>query len=286
MAPNLRFLAELLHDVYGLPLEPVVGEDGGTVDDSRSKCEDLNPSVKVQDVKTVSSPKKDLRGEGAETPVSENTETEPKVAKERRTKIVEKNMNEGGIVVKASRSKQTSCLDTTDEKVGDLQTGQAVVAVDIEDGGASTTIGQVGKTEPFNPNASRDQMSLELHDQKGGVNQDAENALLKVPQDIPLIATSRSRIRSKVASAGRDLKLKVSSQMRGEENIKDAEILLNPPRNRRRPTNQVRQKLEINLISIADIVLIQHVLSHHRSVRPKVGGKIPVRRKDFQESAR
>ena len=286
MAPNLRFLAELLHNVYGLPLEPVVGEDGGMIADSRSKCEDLNPSVKVQDVKTVSSPKKDLRGEGAETPVSEDTETKPKVSKERRTKIVEKNMKEGGIVVKASRSKQTSCLDTTDERVGDLQTGQAVVAVDIEDGGASTTIGQVGKTEPFNPNASRDQMSLELHDQKGGVNQDAENALLEVPQDIPLTATSRSRIRSKVASAGRDLKLKVSSQMRGEENIKDAEILLNPPRNRSRPTNQVRQKLEVNLISIADIVLIQHVLSHHRSVRPKVGGKIPVRRKDFQESAR
>ena len=286
MAPNLRFLAELLHNVYGLPLEPAVGEDGGTVDDSRSKCEDLNPSVKVQDVKTVSSPKKDLRCEGAETPVAEDTETEPKVPKERRTKIVEKNMKEGGIDVEASRSNQTSCLDTTDERVGDLQTGQAVVAVYIEDGGASTTIGQVGKTEPFNPNASRDQMSLELHDQKGGVNQDAENALLKVPQDIPLIATSRSRIRSKVASAGRDLKLRVSCQMRGEENIKDADILLNPPRNRRRSTNQVRQKLEINLISIADIVLIQHVLSHHRSVRPKVGGKIPVRRKDFQESAR
>ena len=241
MAPNLRFLAELLHNVYGLPLEPVVGEDGGMIADSRSKCEDLNPSVKVQDVKTVSSPKKDLRGEGAETPVSEDTETKPKVSKERRTKIVEKNMKEGGIVVKASRSKQTSCLYTTDERVGDLQTGQAVVAVDIEDGGASTTIGQVGKTEPFNPNASRDQMSLELHDQKGGVNQDAENALLEVPQDIPLTATSRSRIRSKVASAGRDLKLKVSSQMRGDEDIKDAEILMNPPRNRRRSRNQVGQ---------------------------------------------
>ena len=290
MAPNLRFLAELLHDVYGLPLEPVVGEDGGMIADPRSKCEDLNPSAKVQDVKTVLSPKKDLRGEGTETPLFDNDinseDTESKVPKERRTKIVEKNMKEGGIVVKASRSKQTSCLDTTDERVGDLQTGQAVVAVDIEDGGASTTIGQVGKTEPFNPNASRDQMSLELHDQKGGVNQDAGNALLEVPQDIPLTATSRSRIRSKVASAGRDMKLKVSSQMRGEENIKDAEILLNPPRNRRHLTNQVRQKLEINLISIADIVLIQHVLSHHRSVRPKIGGKIPVRRKDFQESAR
>ena len=234
MAPNLRFLAELLHNVYGLPLEPVVGEDGGTVDDSRSKCEDLKPSAKVQDVKTASSPKKDLRCEGAETPVSEDTETEPKVPKELRTKIVEKNMKEGGIVKKASRSKQTSCLDTTDERVGDLQTGQAVVAVDIEDG-------QVGKTEPFNPNASRDQTSLELHDQKGGVNQDAENALLKVPQDIPLIATSRSRIRSKVASAGRDLKLKVSSQMRGNEDIKDAEILMNPPRNRRLSKNQVGQ---------------------------------------------
>ena len=110
----------------------------------------------------------------------------------------------------------------------------------------------------------------------------------EVPKDIPPTATFRPRIRSKVASAGRDLKLKVSCQMRGEENIKDAKILLNPPapRNRRRSTNQVRQKLEINLISIADIVLIQHVLSHHRSVRPKVGGKIPVRRKHFQESAR
>ena len=245
MAPNLRFLAELLHNVYGLPLEPVVGEDDGTVADSRSKCEDLKPSAKVQDVKTVLSPKKDLRGEGTETPVFDNDinfeDTEPKVPKERRTKHAEKNMKEGGIVVKASRSKQTSCLDTTDERVGDLPTGQAVVAVDIEDGGASTTIGQVGKTKPFNPNASRDQTSLELHDQKGGVNQDAENALLKVPQDIPLIATSRSRIRSKVASAGRDLKLKVSCQMRGNDDIKDAEILINPPRNRRRSKNQVGQ---------------------------------------------
>ena len=233
MAPNLRFLAELLHNVYGLPLEPVVGEDGGAVADSRSKCEDLKPSAKVQDVKTVSSPKKDLRGEGAETPVSEDTETEPKVPKERRTKIVEKNMKEGGILVKASRSKQTSCLDTTDERVGDLQTGQAVVAVDIEDGGASTTIGQVGETEPFHPNASQDQMSLELNDREGGVKE--------VPQDIPLTATFRHRIRSKVASAGRDLKLKVSSQMRGDEDIKDAEILMNPPRNCRRSRNQVGQ---------------------------------------------
>ena len=97
----------------------------------------------------------------------------------------------------------------------------------------------MGKTEPFNPNASRDQTSLELHDQKGGVNQDAENALLAVPQDIPLTATSRSRIRSKVASAGRDLKLKVSSQMRGDEDIKDAEIQMNQPRIRRRSKNQV-----------------------------------------------
>ena len=72
MAPNLRFLAELLHNVYGLPLEPVVGEDGGAVADSRSKCEDLKPSAKVQDVKTVLSPKKDLRGEGTETPVFDN----------------------------------------------------------------------------------------------------------------------------------------------------------------------------------------------------------------------
>ena len=37
---------------------------------------------------------------------------------------------EGSIVVEASRSKQMSCLDT---RVGDLQTSQAVVAVDIED---------------------------------------------------------------------------------------------------------------------------------------------------------
>ena len=61
MAPNLRFLAELLHNVYGLPLEPVVGEDGGAVADSRSKCEDLKPSAKVQDVKTVLSPKQRLQ---------------------------------------------------------------------------------------------------------------------------------------------------------------------------------------------------------------------------------
>ena len=72
MAPNLRFLAELLHNVYGLPLEPLVGEDGGAVADSRSKCEVLNPSAQVQDVKTVLSPKKDFRGEGTETPVSDN----------------------------------------------------------------------------------------------------------------------------------------------------------------------------------------------------------------------
>ena len=234
MAPNLRFLAELLHNVYGLPLEPVVGEDGGAVADSRSKCEDLNPSVKVQDVKTASSPKKDLRGEGAETPVSEDTETKPKVSKERRTKIVEKNMKEGGIVVKASRSKQTSCLDTTGERVvGDLPASQPVVAVNIEDGGAPRAIGQVGETGPFHPNASQDQMSLKLNDQKGGVKE--------APQDIPLTATFRPRIRSKVASAGRDLKLKVSSQMRGDADIKDAEILMNPPRNRRRSRNQVGQ---------------------------------------------
>ena len=290
MAPNLRFLAELLHNVYGLPLEPVVGEDGGTVDDSPSKCEDLNPSVKVQDVKTVSSPKKVLRGEG--TPVFDNDinfeDTEPKVPKERRTKHAEKNMKEGGIVVEASRPKQTSCLDTTEERVGDLPTGQAVIAVDNEDGGASTTIGQVVETDPVDPNSSHDQISLEVNDQEGGVKEVAENALLEVLQEVPSTAPFSPRIRSKVASAGRDLKLKVSCQMRGEENIKDAKILLNPPapRNRRRSTNQVRQKLEINLISIADIVLIQHVLSHHRSMRPKVGEKIPVRRKDFQESAR
>ena len=90
-------------------------------------------------------------------------------------------------------------------------------------------------------NASRDQTSLELHDQKGGVNQDAENALLEVPQDIPLTATFRHRIRSRVASARRDLKLKVSCQMRGNDDIKDAEILINPPRNRRRSKNQVGQ---------------------------------------------
>ena len=196
----------------------------------------------MQDVKTVSSPKKDLRCEGAETPVAEDTETEPKVPKELRTKIVEKNMNEGGIVVKASRSKQTSCLDTTDERVGDLQTGQAVVAVDIEDGGASTTIGQVVETDPVDPNGSHDQISLEVNDQEGGVKEDAENALLEVLQEIPSTAPFSPRIRSKVASAGRDLKLKVSCQMRGDEDIKDAEILMNPPRNRRRPKNQVRQK--------------------------------------------
>ena len=239
MAPNLRFLAELLHNVYGLPLEPVVGEDGGAVADSRSKCEDLKPSAKVLDVKTALSPKKDLRGEGTETPVSENDinfeDTEPEAQKEGRTKHVEKNMEkEGSVDVEASRPKQKSCLDTTEERVvGDFPTSQPVVAVDIEDGGASTTIGQVGETEPFHPNASQDQMSLELNDQKGGVKE--------VPQDIPLTATFRHRIRSKVASAGRDLKLKVSSQMRGDEDIKDAEILMNPPRNRRRSRYQVGQ---------------------------------------------
>ena len=70
-----------------------------------------------------------------------------------------------------------------------------------------------------------------------------------VPQDIPLTATSRPRIRSKVASAGRDLKLKVSCQMRGDEDIKDAEILMNPPRNRRQSKNLVGQNK--NLISSA-----------------------------------
>ena len=105
MAPNLRFLAELLHNVYGLPLEPVVGEDDGTVADSRSKCEDLKPSAKVQDVKTVLSPKKDLRGEGTETPVSDNDinfeDTEPEAQKEGGTKHVEKNIEkEGGVDVK------------------------------------------------------------------------------------------------------------------------------------------------------------------------------------------
>ena len=239
MAPNLRFLAELLHNVYGLPLEPVVGEDGGTVADSRSKCEDLNPSVKVQDVKTVSSPKKDLRGEGTETPVSDNDinfeDTEPDAQKEVRTKHLEKNMEKkGGVDVEASRPKQKSCLDTTDERVvGDFPTSQPVVAVNIEDGGASRAIGQVGETEPFHPNASQDQMLLELNDREGGVRD--------VPQDIPLTATFRHRIRSRVASARRDLKLKVSCQMRGNDDIKDAEILINPPRNRRRSKNQVGQ---------------------------------------------
>ena len=84
-------------------------------------------------------------------------------------------------------------------------------------------------------------MSLELHDREGRVKQDAENALFEIPQYIPSTATFRPRIRSKVASAGRDLKLKVSSQMRGDEDIKDAEILMNPPRNRRRSRNQVGQ---------------------------------------------
>ena len=87
--------------------------------------------------------------------------------------------------------------------------------------------------EPFHPNASQGQMTLELNDQEGGVK--------VVPQDIPLTATSRPRIRSKVASTGRDLKLKVSSQMRGDEDIKDTEILMNPPRNRRLSKNQVGQ---------------------------------------------
>ena len=237
MAPNLRFLAELLHNVYGLPLEPVVGEDGGAVADSRSKCEDLNPSAKVQDVKTVSSPKKDLRGEGTEAPVFDNDinseDTEPKVPKKRRTKHVEKNMMEGGVVVEASRPKQKSCLDTTEERVvGDFPTSQPVV-VDIEDGVTSRAIDQVGETGPFHPNASQDQMSLELNDQEGGVKE--------VPKDNPLTATFRPRMRSKVAAAGRDLKLKVSSQMRGDEDIKDAEILMNHPRNRRRSRNQVGQ---------------------------------------------
>ena len=142
--------------------------------------------------------------------------------------------NEGGVDVESSRPKQKSCLHTTDERVVcDFQTSQPVVAVNIEDGGASRAIGHEGETEPFHPNASQGQMTLELNDQEGGVK--------VVPQDIPLIATSRSRIRSKVASAGRDLKLKVSSQMRGDADIKDAEILMNPPRNRRRSKNQVGQ---------------------------------------------
>ena len=236
MAPNLRFLAELLHNVYGLPLEPVVGEDGGTVADSRSKCEDLNPSAKVQDVKTVLSPKKDLRGEGTETPVSDNDinfeDTEPEAQKEGGTKHVEKNMEkEGGVDVEAIRPKQKSCLDTTDERVVcDFPTSQPVVAVNIEDGGASRAIGQM--EEPFHPNASQDQKLFELNDRE---------EVTEVPQDIPLTATFRPRIRSKVASAGRDLKLKVSSQMRGDEDIKDTEILMNPPRNRRRSKNQVGQ---------------------------------------------
>ena len=139
---------------------------------------------------------------------------------------------EGGVDVESSRPKQKSCLHTTDERVVcDFQTSQPVVAVNIEDGGASRAIGQMG--EPFHQNVSRGQMTLELNDQEGGVK--------VVPQDIPLTATSRPRIRSKVASAGRDLKLKVSCQMRGNEDIKDAEILMNPPRNRRLSKNQVGQ---------------------------------------------
>ena len=142
--------------------------------------------------------------------------------------------NEGGVDVESSRPKQKSCLHTTDERVVcDFQTSQPVVAVNIEDGGASRAVGQVGETQPFNPNASQDPMLLELNDREGGVRD--------VPQDIPLTATFRPRIRSKVASAGRDLKLKVSCQMRGDEDIKDAEILMNPPRNRRLSKNQVGQ---------------------------------------------
>ena len=95
----------------------------------------------------------------------------------------------------------------------------------------------MGETEPFHPNAPQDHMLLELNDQEGGVKEDADNALLEVPSTAPF----SPRIRSKVASAGRDLKLKVSSQMRGDEDIKDAEILMNPPCNRRRSRNQVGQ---------------------------------------------
>merc|ERR1719447_587796 len=63
----------------------------------------------------------------------------------------------------------------------------------------------------------------------------------EVPKEVPSTAPFSPRIRSKVASAGRDLKLKVSCQMRGDEDIKDAEILMNPPRNRRRPKNQEKE---------------------------------------------
>ena len=141
--------------------------------------------------------------------------------------------NEGGVDVESSRPKQKSCLHTTDERVVcDFQTSQPVVAVNIEDGGASRAIGHEGETEPFHPNASQDQKLLELNDRE---------EVTEVPQDIPLTATFRHRIRSRVASARRDLKLKVSCQMRGNDDIKDAEILINPPRNRRRSKNQVGQ---------------------------------------------
>ena len=70
--------------------------------------------------------------------------------------------NEGGVDVESSRPKQKSCLHTTDERVVcDFQTSQPVVAVNIEDGGASRAIGQM--EEPFHPNASQGQMTLELN---------------------------------------------------------------------------------------------------------------------------
>ena len=70
--------------------------------------------------------------------------------------------NEGGVDVESSRPKQKSCLHTTDERVVcDFPTSQPVVAVNIEDGGPSRAIGQM--EEPFHPNASHGQMTLELN---------------------------------------------------------------------------------------------------------------------------
>ena len=265
MGPNIRLLAELIHDVYGFPLEPI--ED----DVISSKGLDIEKTaknkVKQREVKTT--PGKGKADMDNLLPI-QHTGAKCSVPKSKEYSLEEDEEvgEEADVVVGKGKSDEEEGgrgAESTGRRTNPISRLKQRSAVNINVEGVQTTESNVmiasevrkereaSKKKVMESGHQDEYARQEMPQTKPGVGAeetgvDAEEVLQSSDQErfegtqgkdddcaksLPIIV-SRTRMRSSATSGEETFKFKVSCQMEGEIEIVDADILLTPSSRRSR----------------------------------------------------
>ena len=252
MGPRIRFLAELIHDVYGLPLEPIqdaaVTTSKGFDIEKTAKYKVKEPEVKK--IPDMDDPllSQDCRHVGARFSVLESKDCDLQEEPEEAEVDVEEDVSRGRGAENTGREtnpishlKQQSGVDFNVECVETTESTFVAVEDDCKErettkkGDEATEVSR-NLEDPLEVHPSQ-----EMRFTKPGVEakemaeimqpSDEERSGSELGGDADCVKShvnvvSRARMRSLVSSGEEDCKLKVSCQMEGEVEIVDADNLL------------------------------------------------------------